>query len=64
MTRADRLRARIAELDARIGGQRMILARLGSGGRHAVLASELLMRLMEVRDAYCEALSWSEPPGR
>ena len=24
---------------------------------------ELLVQLIEIRDAYCETLSWSKPPG-
>jgi hypothetical protein len=63
MTKADRLRARIARLDVTIGGQRVILAKLGEGGRRTEGASEFLVRLIEIRNAYCEALSWSEPSG-
>jgi hypothetical protein len=63
MTKDDRLRARIANLNMKIGGQRIILTKLGERGRRTQLASELLVRLIEIRDAYCDALPWSERPG-
>jgi len=62
MTEADRLRARIADVNVRIAGQRTLLAELGEAGFPTELARELLARLIEIRDTYCETLYRSEPP--
>ena len=62
MTKADRLRVRIADVTDRIAGQQTMLAELGEAGRPTELAWDLLARLIEIRNTYREALSWSELP--